>query len=88
MYGLSMATTQTCPFGSDDSRVASLLPSDRFDFTNPDILEKGIPVTEFAELRKTAPVWWNEQPESYAETGGKVLQRHGRRSGERNHDHP
>ena len=39
-----------CPFGQG------------FDFTNPDILENGIPVAEFAELRKTAPVWWNEQP--------------------------
>jgi cholest-4-en-3-one 26-monooxygenase len=34
-----------------------------FDFTSPDLLEQGIPVTEFAELRKTAPVWWNAQAE-------------------------
>lgn len=32
-----------------------------FDFTSPDLLEQGIPVTEFAELRKTSPVWWNAQ---------------------------
>ena len=32
-----------------------------WDFTNPDLLEKGIPVAEFAALRKTAPVWWNAQ---------------------------
>ncbi len=48
-----MTTIQgRCPFGPG------------FDFTNPDVLEKGIPVAEFAELRKTAPVWWNEQPTS------------------------
>ncbi|PHV65234.1 cytochrome P450 [Williamsia muralis] len=34
-----------------------------FDFTSPDLLEQGIPVKEFAELRKTAPVWWNAQEE-------------------------
>lgn len=34
-----------------------------FDFTSPDLLEQGIPVREFAELRKTAPVWWNAQEE-------------------------
>ncbi|MDL9936469.1 cytochrome P450 [Gordonia sp. ABSL1-1] len=32
-----------------------------WDFTSPDLLEQGIPVKEFAELRKTAPVWWNAQ---------------------------
>ena len=38
---------------------------------------KGIPVTEFAELRKTAPVWWNEQPESIFDDGGYwVISRH------------
>ena len=36
---------------------------DGFDFTSPDLLHKGMPVTEFAELRKTAPVWWNAQSE-------------------------
>lgn len=46
-----MTTSQSaCPFGAG------------FDFTDPDVLLRGIPVTEFAELRKTAPVWWNEQP--------------------------
>ncbi|EGD55446.1 cytochrome P450 [Gordonia neofelifaecis] len=32
-----------------------------WDFTSPDLLVEGIPVKEFAELRKTAPVWWNAQ---------------------------
>jgi cholest-4-en-3-one 26-monooxygenase len=29
-----------------------------FDPTNPELNEVGIPLKEFAELRKTAPVWW------------------------------
>ncbi len=33
-----------------------------FDFTDPDIYAHRLPVEEFAELRKTAPIWWNEQP--------------------------
>ena len=46
-----MTSTQSaCPFGSG------------FDFTDPDVLLHGMPITEFAELRKTAPIWWNEQP--------------------------
>ncbi|MBW0019680.1 MAG: cytochrome P450 [Mycobacterium sp.] len=33
-----------------------------FDFTDPDIYAQRLPVQEFAELRATAPIWWNEQP--------------------------
>jgi cholest-4-en-3-one 26-monooxygenase len=48
-----------------------------YDFTDPDVLLRGIPVTEFAELRKTAPVWWNEQAESIFDDGGYwVISRH------------
>jgi cholest-4-en-3-one 26-monooxygenase len=58
-------TQSTCPFGAG------------FDFTDPDVLLQGIPVTEFAELRKTAPVWWNEQEESIFGDGGYwVITRH------------
>jgi cholest-4-en-3-one 26-monooxygenase len=32
-----------------------------FDFTDPSIYAERIPVEEFAELRATAPIWWNEQ---------------------------
>ncbi len=32
-----------------------------FDFTDPDIYAERLPVEEFAELRATAPIWWNEQ---------------------------
>jgi cholest-4-en-3-one 26-monooxygenase len=83
-----MATTQTCPFrsGGDLPRVVPLpsgrevpppLLPPRIDFTDPDLLEKGIPVAEFAELRKTAPVWWNEQPDSIFNDGGFwVISRH------------
>jgi cytochrome P450 len=57
--------TQTCPFGQG------------YDFTDPDVLLQGIPVREFAELRKTAPVWWNEQKESIFDDGGYwVISRH------------
>ncbi|WP_396876899.1 MULTISPECIES: cytochrome P450 [Mycolicibacter] len=44
------STQSACPFGSG------------FDFTDPDVLLHGMPITQFAELRKTAPIWWNEQP--------------------------
>jgi cholest-4-en-3-one 26-monooxygenase len=62
-----MTTTQNaCPF----------IP-DGYDFTDPDVLLKGIPVTEFAELRKTAPVWWNAQTESIFDDGGYwVISKH------------
>jgi cytochrome P450 len=33
-----------------------------FDFTDPDIYAERLPVDELAEMRKVAPVWWNEQP--------------------------
>ncbi|BBX20191.1 cytochrome P450 [Mycolicibacterium duvalii] len=59
-------TTQSCPF----------LPNG-YDFTDPDVLLHGIPVAEFAQLRKTAPVWWNEQGESIFDDGGYwVISRH------------
>lgn len=43
-------TASVCPFGRG------------FDFTDPDVLQQGLPVAQLAQLRKTAPVWWNEQP--------------------------
>ena len=33
-----------------------------FDFTDPDIYAERLPVEELAEMRKAAPIWWNEQP--------------------------
>ncbi|KRD13338.1 steroid C27-monooxygenase [Mycobacterium sp. Root265] len=60
-----MTTMNACPFGAG------------YDFTDPEVLLRGIPVTEFAHLRKTAPVWWNEQGESIFDDGGYwVVTRH------------
>lgn len=33
-----------------------------FDFTDPDIYAERLPVEELAEMRRVAPIWWNEQP--------------------------
>ena len=71
-------TQTTCPFGQGgaDPQGALRLPQG-YDFTDPDVLLKGIPVTEFAELRETAPVWWNEQTDSIFDDGGYwVISRH------------
>jgi cholest-4-en-3-one 26-monooxygenase len=32
-----------------------------FDFTDPDLYTHRVPAEELAELRRTAPVWWNAQ---------------------------
>lgn len=32
-----------------------------FDATDPDVYERGVPHREFAALRASAPIWWNEQ---------------------------
>ncbi|KWX60549.1 cytochrome P450 [Mycobacterium sp. NAZ190054] len=34
-----------------------------FDFTDPDLNCERLPVEELAELRRCAPIWWNEQNE-------------------------
>ncbi|MEV6215965.1 cytochrome P450 [Nocardia sp. NPDC051833] len=34
---------------------------DGFDVTDPDIYAERVPVEEFAELRRAAPIWWNAQ---------------------------
>jgi cholest-4-en-3-one 26-monooxygenase len=50
-----------------------------FDFTDPDVYAKGVPRSEFAELRKTAPVWWNPQPPNkggFADEGYWVVTKH------------
>ncbi|OLF06444.1 steroid C27-monooxygenase [Actinophytocola xinjiangensis] len=52
---------------------------DGFDFTDPDLYAERIPVAEFAELRATAPVWWNAQPHGVAgfgDDGYWVVSRH------------
>jgi len=34
---------------------------DGYDFTDPDVYANGVPYEHFAELRRTAPIWWNAQ---------------------------
>jgi cholest-4-en-3-one 26-monooxygenase len=45
-----------------DTRNARPNLPDGFDVTDPDIYAERVPVQEFAELRRTAPIWWNPQP--------------------------
>lgn len=45
---------------SAEPRSGLLLPAG-FDFTDPAVLARGLPVEEFAALRRTAPVWWIDQ---------------------------
>ncbi|MDF9812901.1 cytochrome P450 [Streptomyces sp. SPB162] len=50
-----------------------------FDFTDPDVYEQRVPLPELAQLRRTAPVWWNEQPHNTAgfeDDGYWVVTRH------------
>ncbi len=50
-----------------------------FDPTDPDIYATHIPHAEFAELRKTAPVWWCPQPPTvggFHDDGYWVVTRH------------
>ncbi|MDY6995967.1 MAG: cytochrome P450 [Actinomycetota bacterium] len=74
-----MSTAANRPSPPQDSshpQGAPRLPQG-YDFTDPDVLVEGIPVTEFAELRKTAPVWWNEQADTIFGDGGYwVITRH------------
>ena len=56
--------------------VAPRIP-EGFDFTDPDLYAERLPVAEFAELRRTAPVWWNAQPGSgFGDDGFWVVSRH------------
>jgi len=50
-----------------------------FDFTDPDLYARRVPSDEFAELRRTAPVWWNPQPRGasgFDDEGYWVVTRH------------
>ncbi|OBI95696.1 cytochrome P450 [Mycobacterium asiaticum] len=50
-----------------------------FDVTDPDIYAERLPVAELAELRRAAPIWWNEQPigkGGYNDGGFWVLSKH------------
>ena len=54
------------------------IPPD-FDFTDPDLCVQRIPVAELAEVRRTAPVWWSQQPRGsggFDDDGYWVVTRH------------
>ena len=58
--------------------VAPSLP-EGFDFTDPDLYSERVPLEEFAELRRTAPIWWNKQPfrkSGFEDEGYWVVTRH------------
>lgn len=58
--------------------VAPSIP-EGFDFTDPDLYAERLPMREFAELRQTAPVWWNPVPRGKAgfdDDGYWVVSRH------------
>jgi len=50
-----------------------------FDFVDPDMMQRGLPLAEFAELRRTASVWWNAQEPGtggFTDGGFWVISRH------------
>ena len=50
-----------------------------FDFTDPDLYEERVPLDEFAELRRTAPIWWNSTPyraNGFDDAGYWVVSKH------------
>ena len=50
-----------------------------FDINDPTRILQGIPLEEFAELRRTAPVWWQSQPphrDGFDDDGHWVVTRH------------
>jgi cholest-4-en-3-one 26-monooxygenase len=52
-----------------EAAVAAPLFPVGFDFSDPDLYASRLPLAEFAELRRTAPVWWNPQPMNTAGFG-------------------
>jgi cholest-4-en-3-one 26-monooxygenase len=58
--------------------MSRALPSG-FDLIDPDEFENGVPLDRYAQLRRTAPVWWNEQPPGtagFSDGGFWVLSKH------------
>lgn len=50
-----------------------------FDFTDPDLYASRVPLAEFAELRRTAPIFWNPQTREdsgYDDGGFWLVSRH------------
>jgi cholest-4-en-3-one 26-monooxygenase len=62
---------------SVSARTPNLPPG--FDFTDPDIYAERLPIEELAEMRKVAPIWWNEQSEDvggFGDGGYWVVTKH------------
>ncbi len=60
------------------TQTRRLLP-EGFDFTDPALIAERIPHEEFALLRKTEPIWWNDQPfgiSGYRDAGYWVVTKH------------
>jgi cholest-4-en-3-one 26-monooxygenase len=50
-----------------------------FDFTDPDLYAARLPTEELRELRRAAPIWWNEQPDGvggFTDGGYWVVSKH------------
>jgi cholest-4-en-3-one 26-monooxygenase len=50
-----------------------------FDITDPDLIQERVPFEAFAQLRRTAPIWWNAQRPglgSFDDEGFWVVSRH------------
>ena len=50
-----------------------------FDFTDPDVYAARLPTEELRELRRAAPIWWNEQPNGvggFTDGGYWVVSKH------------
>jgi len=51
--------------------------SEQFDFTDPDLIQEGVPFDELDRLRASHPVWWNAQGHYGFDDGGFwLLTRH------------
>lgn len=60
------------------TQTPRLLP-EGFDFTDPALIAERIPHEEFALLRNTEPIWWNDQPfgaSGYPDEGYWVVTKH------------
>src|SRR5215218_1810141 len=49
-----------CPSAPREHATPNLPPG--FDFTDHEIYASRLPMEELAEVRRTEPIWWNEQP--------------------------
>jgi cholest-4-en-3-one 26-monooxygenase len=63
----------------EDPGVAQPLLPENFDVNDPDTYAVALPREEWAELRRTAPVWWQSQPlgrDGFQDEGHWVVTRH------------